>query len=151
MDCLINEENRTWNHEIIDRIFAPEEGELIKKIPLAKKAGADSVLWPMMEDGQFTSKRGYRFLKEEKAGLALGVLPEGVTDLWKKLWALDIPNKVQHSMWRACKNSLPTKCNLFRRQLILDHRCDRCMASPKNILHAIWSCSELDVVWESVG
>ncbi|KAK9992096.1 hypothetical protein SO802_027081 [Lithocarpus litseifolius] len=112
--------------------------------------GADSVFWPMTEDGQYTSKSGYRFLKEQEGGLAVGVQPEGVTGLWKKIWALDITNKVKHLVWRACKNSLPTKCNLVRRQVILDHHCDRCTAAPENILHAIWSCSDLDVVWESV-
>ena len=122
VDCLLNEDNRTWNHEMMDGIFVPEEGELIKKIPLTKNAGVDAVLWPMTEDGQYTSKSGYRFLKEQEGGLAVG----------------------------ACKHSLPTKCNLVCRKVILDHHCDRCTAAPENILHAIWSCSELDVVWESV-
>lgn len=150
VDCLLNEDNRTWNHEMMDGIFVPEEGELIKKIPLTKNAGVDAVLWPMTEDGQYTSKSGYRFLKEQEGGLAVGVQPEGVTGLWKKIWALDIPNKVKNFVWGACKHSLPSKCNLVCRKVILDHHCDRCTAAPENILHAIWSCSELDVVWESV-
>ena len=122
VDCLLNEDNRTWNHEMIDGIFVPEEGELIKKILLEKNAGVDAVLWPMTEDGQYTSKSGYRFLKEQEGGLAVG----------------------------ACKHSLPTKCNLVCRKVILDHHCDRSTSAPENILHAIWSCSKLDVVWESV-
>ena len=76
MDCLINLETRTWNHEMIDESFAPQEADLIKKIPLVKHATTDSVFWPMVEDGQYSCKSGYRFLKEEGAGLSLEAQPD---------------------------------------------------------------------------
>ena len=52
-------------------------------------------------------------------------------------------------MWRACRNSLPTKENLVRRTVIECPTCDRCKHVPESALHALWSCRELDVVWES--
>lgn len=36
IDCLINPETRSWNHEMIDGIFIPLEVDLIKKINLSK-------------------------------------------------------------------------------------------------------------------
>ena len=62
------------------------------------------------------------------------------------IWSLESPNKVKHFIWRACKNSLPTKCNLVRRQVISDHSCDRCSGSPENPLHPVRNCPELDCV-----
>ena len=43
VDCLINEETRTWNATMIDGIFAPQEAEEIKNIPLARKDTEDSM------------------------------------------------------------------------------------------------------------
>ena len=43
VDCLINEGTRTWNAAMVDGIFAPQEAEEIKNIPLARKAMDDSL------------------------------------------------------------------------------------------------------------
>ena len=52
-------------------------------------------------------------------------------------------------MWRACRNSLPTKENLVHRMVIECRTCDRCKHVPESALHAMWSYHELDVVWEN--
>ena len=87
VDCLIIPKTRIWNHEMIEGIFAPQEADLIFffKNPLAKQAATDLMLWPMVEDGQYSSKSGYRFLKEEEAGLSLEAPPESAQHLWRKI------------------------------------------------------------------
>ena len=68
-DCsvavLINESARRWKEELIDGIFSQEEATLIKKIPLSRRVSEDVLIWPYTQDGQYTCKTGYRFLKEE--------------------------------------------------------------------------------------
>ena len=61
---------------------------------------------------------------------------------------MQVPNKIKNLGWRACCNSLLTKENLVRRTIIENPICDRCKQVPKSSLHALWSCGELDVVWE---
>ena len=61
---------------------------------------------------------------------------------------MQVPNKVKNLVWRACRNSLPTKENLVRRTVIDNPIYDRCKEVPESSLHALWSCGELDVVWE---
>ena len=43
VDVLINEENRTWNDEVLAGLFVPEEVELIKRIPLSKHPTEDKL------------------------------------------------------------------------------------------------------------
>ena len=62
---LIDENERRWNEEVIDGIFSPEEAAIIKKIPLSRRVVEDVLVWPYTQDGQYTCKTGYRFLKEE--------------------------------------------------------------------------------------
>lgn len=66
--------------------------------------------------------------------------------LWKGIWSLKVSNKVKNMVWRACRNSLPMKMNLVWRMIIDSPICDRCQDSPDSVLHALWSCREVDVV-----
>ena len=46
MDLLIDAETRSWNAGSIDGLFAPNEADLIKRIPLAWLACEDELFWP---------------------------------------------------------------------------------------------------------
>ena len=113
VDCLIDAGTRKWNVEMIDGIFAPQEAEEIKNIPLARKDTEDSLFWPLENDGRYSCKTGYRLLKEDEVGPQVAVQQDHEKGLWNKIWALECPNKVRNLIWRACHNSLPSKCNLF--------------------------------------
>ena len=43
---------------------------------------------------------------------------ENLKPLWQAIWNLSVPSKVKHLVWRAAKNSLPTKMNLMRRKIM---------------------------------
>ena len=60
---------------------------------------------------------------------------------------LKVPKKIKNFVWRACKDSIPTKINLRRRSIAVSPLCDRCTIEEENRLHALWSCRELDQVW----
>ena len=112
--CLIDKSTRTWNATMVDGIFAPQEVEEIKNIPLAKKETEDTLYWPWEQDGRYSCKTGYRFLKEDEVGFLVAENQDHEKELWKKIWALECPNKVRNLIWRACRNSFPSKCNLLR-------------------------------------
>ena len=148
VDCLIDEGTRTWNADMVDGMFAPEEAEEIKNIPLARVATEDSLFWPLAQDGKFNCKLGYRFLKEAEDGSHMEAQPDHEKGLWKKIWALACLNKVKNLVWRACCNSLPSKSNLLRRTIITDQTCDWCRCEAEDMIHAVWSCKNLDCVWD---
>ena len=80
--------------------------------------GADSLFWPFTQRGEYSCESGYRFLKEENE---IGLVDNQAEDekaLWKGNWSLHLPNKVKIFMWRACRELLPSKANLVRRNII---------------------------------
>ena len=50
-------------------------------------------------------------------------------------------------LWRARRNAIPTKQALMKRTIISDPTCERCKVDIEDMLHALWSCSEVDIVW----
>ena len=40
--------------------------------------------------------------------------------------------------------------NLVCRMIMESPTCDRCQVCPEMVLHAFWSCREVDVVWSDV-
>nr|POE61318.1 hypothetical protein CFP56_48890 [Quercus suber] len=69
------------------------------------------------------------------------------TQVWKQLWSMNVPQKVKTLLWRVCHEAMPTKYSLFRRKITKEDLCVRYRAATENSLHALWSCSELDLVW----
>ncbi|XP_062152012.1 uncharacterized protein LOC133860414 [Alnus glutinosa] len=77
-------------------------------------------------------------LQERDRGQSSTVKKE--SEVWRSLWNLSVPNPVKIFMWRACSNILPTKQNLFKRQVVEDDRCPWCRQEEETIVHALWSC-----------
>ncbi|KAL0014696.1 hypothetical protein SO802_001765 [Lithocarpus litseifolius] len=151
VDILIDETTRQRNHELIDGIFIPEEANLIKTIPLSRQEAEDRLFWPFTHNGPYTSKSGYCFLKSEEEAEINDEQMEQDRTLWRGIWSLQVPNKIKNMIWRACRNSLPTKDNLQRRTRIYNAVCDQCKLVPESAIHVLWSYTEMDVVWEDVS
>ena len=60
--------------------------------------------------------------------------------LWKKIWHLNMLEKIKNFAWRACVNGLPTKVKLQTRGIndgVLYPGCD---GVPETISHALIDC-----------
>ncbi|KAK9983964.1 hypothetical protein SO802_033489 [Lithocarpus litseifolius] len=150
VDILIDPQTRQWNVEMVEGLFHEEEAELIKQIPLSSVASEDILYWPYSSNDVYSSKSGYKFLKmeEELMDRAHDSVVDDDSQVWKMLWSMNAPQKVKTLLWRACREALPTKCSLFWRKITEEDLCVRCRAATENSLHALWSCTELDLVWE---
>uniref|UniRef100_A0A7N2KWK8 Reverse transcriptase zinc-binding domain-containing protein n=1 Tax=Quercus lobata TaxID=97700 RepID=A0A7N2KWK8_QUELO len=71
--------------------------------------------------------------------------------LWQAIWNLPVPSKVKNLVWRATKNSLPTKDNLVRRKIIQNGRCDVCREHTEDVKHALYSCPKLAELWKKMS
>ena len=67
---------------------------------------------------------------------------------WNSIWRIKVLGKIKHFIWKACTNSLPTKDNLMKRKILQEVVCHRCSDGVEDILHSVWSCEKLKIVWE---
>ena len=134
---------------MVEGLFNEEEAELINQIPLSRPAAEDSLFWPYSSNGLYNCKSRYKFLKmeEELMERTHDSATNEDTQVWKQIWSMNMPQKVKTLLWKACREAMPTKHSLFWRKITEDDLCVRCRAATENSLHALWSCSELDLVW----
>ena len=99
----------------------------------------DVLMWPFTPTGSYTVKFGYRFLYNSRS---LDNRDYQLDDnrLWKKVWGMQVQPKVRNFLWRAIRNSIPTKQNLKQRMVLTDDGCDHCHGEPENVLLALWLC-----------
>ena len=68
---------------------------------------------------------------------------------WRRLWQMNVPNKVKHFAWKACRNILATKENLWRRNITKESICEACGEQVESISHLFWFCERAKEVWSS--
>ena len=115
---LIDPESKRWDENLLHGLFVPEEVSLIKNIPLCITSVEDKLVWPFTASGEYTVKSGYNFLVKVNSNTqAQGQLDQD-NGIWKLIWGLRIPNKVKNFIWRSCKDAIPMKKNLKKRQIL---------------------------------
>ena len=93
-------------------------------------------------------KSGYRVLMEQEDTESQVTADHGVvSNVWKAIWSMWVPNRVQTLVWRMGTNSLPTKFNLVRRKVLNKDVCSKCKAQPEDMMHALWTCPILEDMW----
>ena len=125
------------------------EVETISTIPLGRTNQLDILTWPHNPKGEHTVKSGYQFLQREFQNAQPGQSDgTGIKPLWQAIWNLPVPTKVKNLIWRAAKNSLPSKVKLVCRKIIQDDYCDLCREHKEDVKHALYSCPKLEEFWK---
>ena len=133
---------------MLQQHFLSFEVSHIKAIPLCWTDQEDCLIWPGCKDGNYSVKTGYQLLCESKIVDAASSSDSSKQTLfWKRVWKLQIPNKIKVFLWRVCSNALPTLENLKRRKIMEDAKCKACLAAEEDALHAIWGCEKLRHIW----
>nr|POF27193.1 hypothetical protein CFP56_08563 [Quercus suber] len=138
--------NKRLQHDLLSLLFSPRDKELILSIRLCGKPVEDALVWPFTPTGSYTMKSSYRFLHNSRS-MDFGEYHPEENKLWKKVWGMHVQPKVRNFLWRAIRNSIPTKINLKRRMVLMDECCDHCHEEPEEVLHALWSCPSISQAW----
>ena len=119
---LIYSSTARWKNEVIDSLFIDHEADLIKSIPLSVTLPEDKLVWAVTNNGMFTVGSAYKLAVSMFKSKCHGTTFDGtlLRRFWNKVWSLPIPHKVRHFCWRACRDTLPTKVKLMRRNIIAE-------------------------------
>lgn len=64
----------------------------------------------------------------------------GMEKYWKKLWSLEVLEIVKSFMWKACKNVLPMRQNLYKKHVLDNFLCMVCKQEEEIVIHVLWRC-----------
>ena len=127
MNALIDGDTHWWNLPLLDNLFSKEEAQLILTLLVSITSQADTCIWRGTKNGSFFVRSAYYIRREmERRGIAESSSTGERSTVWKKIWELKIPNVEKMFLWRVCHESLPTRQNLQRRNIIDDAFCLFC-------------------------
>ena len=89
------------------------------------------------EVGLSSLKRRTRWLRLQHPSLGDHSLARQDGRVWRSIWALNTPPKVQNFLWRAYANILPTRANLQRRKVKVDAHCAICRHHEETVNHIL--------------
>ena len=113
----------------------------MRRIQVYEDGAKDTLIWPLISDGDYSVRSAYRMLVSAESILQSSSSDSGSTELvWKKIWKMKVPNKIQHFIWRATKDSFPTKQNLKARHIPIAKDCDGYGEHTESIVHCLWLC-----------
>lgn len=148
---LIDSIHRVWREDIIESYFFKFEAATIKTIPFYRTIQEDVLIWPFKSDAEYLVKVGYKCLQDVQLSQQPGPSAiDTLKPLWKKIWSPNVPSKVKHLVWHACKNSLPTKANLVKRHVLTEGLCEICKLLQEDIVHVLYHYPDLEKFWSSI-
>ena len=153
VSALIYPETTTWKSDIIYEVFLPFDVEAIFSIPLSSSLPADRLIWTYTPLGRFTMSSAYRVARQAQCDTHQGESSTSqlVVSFWRCIWKLPLPNKIKAFAWRACRNILPTKANLFSQKITQDDVCDECGIAMESMAHVLWHCAKAKEVWTAAN
>nr|POE97055.1 hypothetical protein CFP56_48039 [Quercus suber] len=137
--ALIEEDGPRWIKEWVVHEFLSHEAQQILGIPLSSKQVPGLLIWASTKLGRYTTKSAYKMLTSKCETSTSGISDTlAQTSCWRRIWSLSVPNKIKHFLWRACRESLPTKKNLLVRNVTRDALCKWCNEEVEDSVHALW-------------
>jgi hypothetical protein len=148
VSSLINSDTRWWNIDLVREIFCREEADIICNLGICPGRQKDKLIWVGTKNGDFSVRSAYHLPKRHgEMEEGSGSTGESGKSLWNSLWRVKVPKVVQHFLWKACNNILPTKEKLHKRGITDDPLCPLCKSETETVGHIIWSCESSKDVW----
>jgi hypothetical protein len=143
---LIGQHTKWWNFSLIQELFTEEEVEKICGLAISLDSQADQLIWKENKNGSFSVRSAY-FLAKLLADRGRGSVSQPMNSMWRTVWKVRGPPVVKLFLWKACRDILAAKENLFRRKIVPDPLCLICGLETETMGHILWSCGSAKDVW----
>ena len=150
---LIDYQRGEWDLEALQSTLMSKDVKSALSIALSPTLPEDRLIWAFTPSGKFVVKSAYRLALDVRTshGAKESSNATCMKEFWRFIWRLKVPNKIQSFTWRACRNILPTKANLFRRKITPDNICEVRGNFEETTGHVLWHCYRGKEVWKEVG
>uniref|UniRef100_A0A7N2LJ47 Reverse transcriptase zinc-binding domain-containing protein n=1 Tax=Quercus lobata TaxID=97700 RepID=A0A7N2LJ47_QUELO len=140
---------RIWDPGQLERNFLPWEAEVVRRIPVSEGSAEDVLIWPLTQlDGNYSVQSAYKMSEADmNSQKPSSSSMDGGSRVWKGIWKIRTPNRIRHFVWRAARDSLPTKQNLKLRHIPIDDTCALCGEYQESLMHHVWLCEQAQLVW----
>ena len=132
--------SKVWNVDLIETMFYPWEASMIASTMVSEVEDNDTLVWPLTPDGEYYVWTAYRL--QENGVSQENPSPSSIdatVTVWKGVWKIHAPSKIRHFVWRALRDSLPTKPNLRIKNIMVDEACSLCEDGKETIMHSLGS------------
>ena len=129
------------------QVFFPVDAEAILRT-LIRGRGDDIWAWELEKHGMYTVRSAHRLLENQRLHQETELPSSSSDDVWKKIWKLEVPPKVQVFWWRVMHGFLPARQVLHRRHIESIPHCEVCGAEEESIRHVLIECTIAKNFWE---
>lgn len=146
----MNQTRVGWNDHLLRQLFSNEDVRAIMNTPCSLLGRADRLVCMHSNDGQYTTKSGYKVAKscQKRSKGDEGTSSRNEEAEKNKVWSLDIKKKIQFFIWRACHDRLPVEVNLKKRGMHVDGVCRQCGEGMETLDHLLFHCPKAKRVWK---
>ncbi|CAN1241903.1 Putative ribonuclease H protein At1g65750 [Linum perenne] len=138
---------RSWDEELLEELFVPEDVEAILRILPLTDNGEDAMIWHVSSDGAYSVKSAYKEVTERAPNRD----QLRVQGAWKLLWEMNLPPKTLHFAWRVGRGILPLRQTLQRRNLSVPIECGLCNEEMESEMHLFGHCIVAEDCWRQVS
>jgi len=143
---FIDDDTLMWNQNLIVETFSSFEAREILKIPLSRQVQDDHFCWGAILDGLYTMKSSYGFLTVLDDNSASNSTSSAIFPC-SQIWKVDSIPRSREIVWRACKDILPIKTNLIKRNVVDNVICPCCEAEDEIVKHVFLQCPTVVIIW----
>ncbi|KAL4364057.1 hypothetical protein GQ457_04G031790 [Hibiscus cannabinus] len=110
--------------------------------PPRAEFGEDKPTWRWEDKRHFSTRSAYDFLTND-----LGICGSNV---WRKIWRLGVPQRIQTFVWLAFHERLMTNVERVRRHLSALELCGICGGDREDVAHVLRDCVAAKGLWTKV-
>lgn len=135
---LIDANSATWKLDVLNKLFGSEQVNRTVSILLFLFARTDELVWQGDNAGVYLAMSGYKWLMAQNSNTTANDATNQNTMLkvfYKKLWSLDVANKIKFTCWNITNNYFPTLGNLQARRIVAVSYCPVCRMAKDLVEH----------------
>ena len=146
---LFDNQTKSWNCDLVRKLYYPSIAKEILQIPIPKTQGNDvKLIWKHSTSGDYKVNKAYKLIHQHQSHSC--TTPQNTSTLapfvWSFFWKVKLPLKILLFIWKL-HSSLPTFENLSKIGIQVTNRCLMCDEEEETTIHQFLNCPSARAIW----